>query len=301
MTPLLTLRSGLSGTPAGLPYLRDAVKLKLRAWRHRRETRRWLSLLNSSPMLGELARACPRLINKIYRPYLSGTMTCQDRVSLLAEHYRRIASTGLGPLVAQAARGPVTLAEVDGKSGAVYRINLRAINAMEREGELTLQLCRDGDVIYSVAFSFLNAGQRRAIGLGCLQGPQGADGLALVREATRELHGLRPKSLMVRLVRQLGHDFGCQTLLLVGNANRAVRHSAKKGLVFADYDALWHELGAQQREDGDFELPCEDLPPPALGEIASKKRSEAKKRHQSVATLIAAIQTRLDMGNTARD
>ena len=293
MQPSLTLQSGLADTPGGLPLLRETVKLRLRAWRHRRETRRWLALLNGSPLLGRLARNWPRLIQKIYRPYLSGAFDCQERLSLLTEHYRVIAARGLGALVEQAARAPVTLASVTGKSGTSYRIDLRAINAMEREGELTLQLASGGQVIYSTAFSFLKAEHRLSIGLGCLQGPQGADGLALVREATRDLHGIRPKNLMVRLARQLGHDIGCQAMVLVGNDNRAVRHSTKKGLVLADYDALWRELGAHPRGNGDFELACEDLPPLQLEDIASKKRSEAKKRHQTVIELSAAIRVGL--------
>ncbi|MEO8600582.1 MAG: DUF535 family protein [bacterium] len=70
-----------------------------------------------------------------------------------------------------------------------------------------------------------------------------SDGLARISVATRELHGLRPKNLMVRLARQIGHVFGCNNMILVGNVNRAAHRSVRKGLVFADYDALWRGLG----------------------------------------------------------
>ncbi|MET3135005.1 uncharacterized protein VirK/YbjX [Oxalobacteraceae bacterium GrIS 1.11] len=298
MTQLITLRSCLSETPRGMYYVRDIIKLQLRALFNRRQTSDWLHLLNSSPVLGELARACPRLIQKIYRPYFSHTMDCQARLALLSEHYRFIARHGLGPIVAQATRHPVPLAVIEGKSGAVYQIELRAINAMEREGELILQLRCGPSVIYSTAFSFMKAEHRMSVGIGCMQGPTGADSLALVREATRDLHGLRPKNLMLRLVRQLGHDFHCQAVILVGNPNRTVRQAAKKGLVFADYDALWLEMGAHARGDGNFELACEALPAPVMEAIASKKRSEARKRHETLQGIIHAMRASLSTPGT---
>ncbi|WP_317204890.1 VirK/YbjX family protein [Janthinobacterium sp.] len=293
MTQSITLRSGLTGSSSGLRHMRDTLKLQARALFYRRHSRDWLRLLNSSALLRELAGACPGLVNKIYRPYLSGTMDCRRRLAVLTEHYRFIAQRGLGPLVAQAARKPVVLGEISGKSGAAYQLQLRAIGEMEREGELVLQLTGAGAVIYSVAFSFLSAEHRMSVGIGCMQGPQGSDGLALVREATRDLHGLRPKNLMVRLVSQLGRDYDCQAVLLVGNPNRAVHHSARKGKVHADYDALWLEMGAYARGDGDFELPCEDLAAPVMEEIASKKRSEARKRFETLEALVAVVRAGL--------
>ena len=136
--------------------------------------------------------------------------------------------------------------------------------------------------------------------IGCLQGPRGEESLRRVREATRDLHGMRPKFLMMRLARQLAWEHGCRTMILVGNDNRTVHHSAKKhGRLMADYDSVWQELGAQARRDGDFELPCENMPPLMLDEIASKKRSEARKRHELTLTMIATLRSGLDNHSVA--
>jgi uncharacterized protein VirK/YbjX len=176
---------------------------------------------------------------------------------------------------------------------------MRGPGTVEREGELVLQLVCGNDLVYSVAFSFCQSGQHVAPGIGCLQGPQGDDGLARIREATRELHGLRPKNLMVRLVRQIGHDAGCEDLILVGNRNRTVNSASRKGKVHADYDALWREMGATQRTDGDFHLACENLPQPVMEDIASKKRSEAKKRHQLLESVLASVRHKLDAARSS--
>ena len=295
MTQSITLASCLTGAPGGMSYVRESLKLRLRALLNQDQTRDWLALLNSHAMLRELAATCPRLIHKIYRPYLSNRLDCQQRLGVLMSHYRFVLQHGLAPAVSQAARAPLQLARFAGKSGTLYSIELRAVSAMEREGEMILQL-RCGDaLVYSLAFSFMADLRRSAVGIGCVQGPQGADGLELIRVATRDLHGLRPKNLMVRLVRQLGHDYGCQHLLLVGNDNRAVRQSVRKGLVLADYDALWLELGAVRRADGDYQLPCSALQAPVMEEIPSKKRSEARKRHELLEAIIDAVGVGLRM------
>jgi uncharacterized protein VirK/YbjX len=75
----------------------------------------------------------------------------------------------------------------------------------------------------------------------------------------------------------------------VGNANRTVCRSVRQGKVHADYDGLWQELDATVRADGDYRLPCAALAEPDLAAVASKKRSEARKRHETLAGLADAI------------
>ena len=296
MTQAITLHAGLANMSPGFSRVRELLKLQLRARLQQRQTRTWLQLLNSHPIFAELLQAYPRLMHKVYRHYLSKNLSCQQRVALLVEHYHFILQQGWGKLMAQAARAPVRLGTVPGKSGAPYHLQLCSLQPMDREGEMVLQLAHGDDVIYSVAFTFFGCRTRSGmgVGIGCLQGPRGAEGLRRVREATRDLHGMRPKALMVRLVRQLGYEHGCRNMMLVGNANRTVHHSAKKGRLHADYNALWQELGAQAREDGDFELPCENLPLPTMADIPSKKRSEARKRHELTLALSASLRSGLD-------
>jgi len=289
----ITLRSGLE-RKSQLSRTFAALKLQVRALVSPRMTSSWLDLLNSHSVLRDLAIAQPRLIHKIYRPWLSLRMCHRQRLSALISHYQFILQQGLGELVAEAARRPVELARFAGKSGAQYNIALCAIVPMEREGELVLQLRCGEALVYSVAFSFIGAGRDAQIGIGCIQGPQHGSGLELAREDTRDLFGLRPKNLLVRLVRHLGHASGCATMVLVGNGNRTVaRKSVRSGKVKADYDGLWQEMGARPRRDGDYELDCAPLLPPSLDDVPSKKRSEVRKRHEMLESVNAAVLARL--------
>ena len=164
-----------------------------------------------------------------------------------------------------------------------------------------VQLVQDGDLVYSAAFSFFESDHGMALGIGCMQGPKGERGLQLIKDATRELHGLRPKNLMVKLLSQFAHDHGCAALRLVSNANRVVCSATRQGKVHADYDTLWQELGAVARSDGDYALASEAICAPDLAAIASKKRSEARKRHETLAALIVAVRAGLHVRDRERD
>jgi uncharacterized protein VirK/YbjX len=285
----ITLRSGLE-PKSRLSRITAALKLHCRALTAPRQTRLWLELLNSHPALRELATLQPRLVHKIYRPWLSKRLCRQGRSTALADHYRFIVQQGMSEAVVQAARGGLQLASFAGKSGAHYTIELRAVVPMEREGELVLQLMCQGTLVYSLAFSFVLEGLLRQVGIGCVQGPQCGAGLDLGREATRDLHGLRPKNMLVRLASQLGHACGCAHLVLVGNRNRTVcAKSLRKGKVKSDYDSLWQELGASPRQDGDWQMGCAPLQAPAMEEIPSKKRAEVRRRHDLMTQVNFAV------------
>lgn len=297
----ITLRAGLERKSFASRAC-AAAKLHTRALVSPRLTQGWLDVLNSHPALAAIATLQPRLLHKIYRPYLSARLNRCARLDALASHYRFVLQHGLAPLTAQAIRSGVELAAFTGKSGAQYTVILHAIVPMEREGELVLQLRCNNALVQSIAFSFLMDGAHASIGIGCLQGPQCGTGLELARAATRDLHGLRPKNLLVRLVHQLGFAYGCCQMLMVGNDNRPVRKQLRKGRVHADYDAFWQEMGAVQRGDGDYALRCMPLQPPDLDSIPSKKRAEARRRHDLLGDVVAMVldgMTRPRLANVA--
>jgi uncharacterized protein len=292
--PSISIRSGVSRELRPVPYWRELLKLKLRALVHQEETRHWLELLNSHPAFSEYVRNCPRFLYKIYRPYLTATLPMEARRAILASHYQFMFERGLGSLLVQASAGGVRLAAFEGKSGVPYQLVLRAVGTcLEREGELVLQLCQGETMLYAVAFTFGWRGEGYAVSIGCMQGGKAQGTMDAIRVATRELHGVRPKQLLVTLVRQLAWSFGCSRMMMVSNANRVVGRSIRKGQVMADYDQFWLEMGAWRMADGDFWMPCAAVQAPDMEAIASKKRSEARKRHELVLRLAEAVDQRL--------
>ncbi|AIY43566.1 Virulence factor VirK [Collimonas arenae] len=274
----ITLYTCLRHSPRGMSYFAKQLKLSVRTLVHYQQTQRWLAYWNATPMHAKLAQATPRLLQKIYRPYQSLRLRSQDRMNLLVSHYDFIFRQGLDTLILRAAQSAQVLGSFNGKSGAVYEIRLSAIATLDREGELALDLYSDQQRLFSIAFTFNGSEPNPGIGIGCLQGPRGSDAQERVRHATRDMFGMRPKGLMVRLVREIGRAYGCKELVLVGNQNRVLFHQIRTGKVLADYDDFWQEIGATRRPDGEYQLSCGDIPVPDLLAIPSSKRSEARKR-----------------------
>jgi len=290
-TPRINLHAGLShAQPSQLSYFARRIKMSIRTLLYYHQTRSWLTYWNTSPIHAKLASATPRLLQKIYRPYQSTRLRSEDRLNMLISHYNFVLKHGLGPLVLSAAESAVTLSRINGKSGAVYDIQLSSIATLDREGELALNLYCDQQHLFSVAFTFYGNELQPCIGIGCLQGPRGSGSQDRVRAATRDLFGLRPKSLMVRLVREIGKAYGCKHLILVSNRNRVMQQQMRKGQVFADYDDFWQELGAVRRADGDFQLSCDDIPETNLEQVPSHKRSAARKRIALIHSTVVATE-----------
>jgi uncharacterized protein VirK/YbjX len=287
--PSVTLRSAVPPHLAGFKSVRELAKIRLRAVLHPRQTPRWLHLLNAHPAFSEYVRNCPRFLYKVYRPYISHALDANERLEAIRAHYDFMFRRGLRETLARASVGPVVLAEAAGKSGLPYQVQLRTVNMFDREGELVLQLTQNDNALYTVAFTVAPRDGRLAVSVGCIQGGKTEDAREAIRTATRELHGIRPKQLMATLVRQLGHEYGCERMVLVSNRNRVIYKAIRNGRVLADYDQLWTELGAQLRPDGDWELACAPVAAPDLDGIPSKKRSEARKRHELVSRLAADV------------
>jgi uncharacterized protein VirK/YbjX len=287
--PSITLDSAIPLHLKRLPLLRERIKIRVRALLHPLQTPAWLRLLNSHPAFSDYVRNCPRFLYKVYRPYSSHALAPEERLAAIQAHYDFVFRRGLGQTLARASQGPVVLAACEGKSGLPYEIQLRTVNMFDREGELVLQLAQDGKVIYTVAFTVAPRAGRPALSIGCVQGGKLEDAREAIRLATRDLHGLRPKQLMVSLVRQLGFEYGCERMHLVSNRNRVIYKAIRHGRVLADYDLLWEELGAAKNASGDYELDCAPLLAPDLESIPSKKRSEARKRHEMLSGLAEGV------------
>uniref|UniRef100_UPI00293D86D0 DUF535 family protein n=1 Tax=Janthinobacterium sp. TaxID=1871054 RepID=UPI00293D86D0 len=258
--------------------LKDGLKVALGSLLFPRSTARWLRFLRAHPGLAGLASAHPRLLHKIYRPYLSNRLVCGERVDLLIGHYGMLLEAGARGLLEAAARRPLTLASVAGKEDGVYELRLSAINDGHREGELCVKLLADGAALYSISFTLQRQAGRRQIRVGALQGANSEHAALWIKRATRNLHGCRPRKLLVAVVRDIGDYFGCGATILVSNRNRIAINARRRRRILADYDEMWREMQARPRAEGDFALSCRGFLCLDFDALPSKKRSEAKKR-----------------------
>ncbi len=254
-----------------------------------RQTRRWHEFLEARPLMRDMAQAHPHLTDKIYRPYLSHRLSCAERVDALIGHYEFMYELGFENLAQHAAANRLTVAEISGKSGSTYQIELSATNHSHREGELCLRLASQGIYLYTITFIFLNKDGAYCVKIGCLQGMLADHGANSIRQATKDFHGARPKNLMLSIVCDIGDYFDCSEVLLVSNKNRISINQHRRNRIKSNYDQTWEEIGAQRTADGDYALAGTSLPGKRIEDTPSHKRSEAKKRNALTVAIFAAV------------
>jgi len=235
---------------------REKAQIVLGCAAHPVETVRWLRFLKTHPLLRDVVSSPASFLGKIHLPYLSLSLNCADRARLLIKHYDSLLNTGFGSLVRQALQKPLTLCLFSGKSGTSYELQLSALETGRQDGELLLRLTSEGACVYSIACILTTSQGKPALMVGGLTGMLSQGRSRSIKQVTRDLHGCRPKDLMVTLARDLGRCFGCATTLLIGSSNRippTEKYFCKKS---SDYDLTWRELHAAARADGNYELPC---------------------------------------------
>ena len=241
----------------------------------------WLDFLAADETLAALTRSQPWLIERLHRPFLRAGLRRRERLQALLDHYLICADLGWMPLLERLAAGPVSLARFRGK-GEAYRLALGYAPRFGKEGEWTLQMYHDDARLYSLAFSFQRPRQPHLF-IACLQGPTGEQARDAVRRATRDLHDMRPRDLIVDAAREIAQAAGMTHIAIVRTRDHVYRHPRsrlkKRNTRTAwqfDYDAWAAELGALAGDDG-WMLPvgAQHRDP---AELPSKKRAAARRR-----------------------
>jgi uncharacterized protein VirK/YbjX len=277
---------------APLPGL-EAAKYWLRACLQRGEHARWMGFLRHEPGMGELVALRPQLLWKLQRAYLQAGLPLATKVDWLEQHHRwALRTLSREALRALHTDAGWTVAELPLPTGALQWV-LRTCERYAKEGEWVLSLRFEGRQVAALAFTVhLDAQQRRCVHVGCLQGAERAGERDLVRDATRAMHGLRPKQAVTIGLYALAAALQVPRLQAVGNASHVYQdHWRRRARIAADYDTFWAELGGVPLGDG-WQLPPH-LSRKPCSEVASKHRAALRRRHAVEDALIAQVGERL--------
>jgi uncharacterized protein VirK/YbjX len=165
------------------------------------------------------------------------------------------------------------------------RIVLRPGRALCREGELELHLELDGQAVMRAAFSVLPhhcLGGDSALSVlvvGNVQGSQ--EGKDLVKDFTQLMERTRPSGVLLNALQGLAQGWGLAGMVGVSDSGHAYAgYGSLSQRVGLSYDALWEELGAQDRLSArHWTLPLTWQPRPE-SEVASSKRSQLRRRNE---------------------
>ncbi|HEX8778502.1 MAG TPA: DUF535 family protein [Rhodanobacter sp.] len=214
----------------------------------------YLAFVESEPALRALRQRDPRMQERHFHRYLNLGWNRRQRLQAISRHYRHALAAMPAPLFrAIYAEGGAPLGLLPLKDGSRLILSLRPPIFLGCEGELGIQLADEqGHPLYCIVVTVTD---ERTLAIGCIQGPDGAAARERVRDLTRQLHGLRPKCLMLALACALARHWGVTRLLAVGNAAHPLRNARRRFM--ADYDAFWQEQHGRAVAGGWYELPLQ--------------------------------------------
>lgn len=259
------------------------LKFALRTLAFPVTTLRYLHQLSRLPDLHQVMGVQGLLPAKPHRPYLRAGISVAARAQAILDHYQMVGALQNGALrQLLQSPGDNLLATLQGKNDEAFEI-FSCPGRFDREGENTLVLRYQHEVIASLSFSLIREAGQRTLLIGGLQGPRKHISNEVIREATKAAHGLFPKRILMEVVGRLAQQCAIEQILAVGDTTHVFRslryRHSKRDYFFASYSEFWLSLGGEARKDALFLLPL-SLPRKALEDIASKKRAEYRRRYE---------------------
>jgi uncharacterized protein VirK/YbjX len=288
----------LSAAAFGVERVSQQIKQNLRwtvlAAAHAGRARSWFDTLDT-PEFAKYRDANPRLAFRPLRPYMSTRWTIARRVEVILGTYRVAEREGGALREALLRPEPVPVGRFTLRDGGDAELFLGMDERYRKEGEITLSAhCAAlGGLLMSLAFSMEDGlGGRRICYVGCVQGRGGS--ASSMKAATKAMHGLRPRALMVAAIQEIARSANCTTLR--GASDRIQVHH-KKHLIdipffhslSASYDACWRDAGGRLAGDGWYELPLRPSRR-AMSEISSNKRSQYVRRYEMLDELASSLE-----------
>jgi len=186
-----------------------------------------------------------RILAKPVRAYVHKQFWPRHRVALLLEHFHWSRTLFTSDFLKRiCANQPIELVALQGRRDK-YLIFISGSLAVisQREGEISIYLAKTlaSPRLARISFLFCKVSGRLSLVIGGIQGPPAANKHAVI-DATRDLHGLRPKDAIFLAVRMFAQQFLIENVYAIGDANHVLQrlqNSAK----FSSYDAYWRDRG----------------------------------------------------------
>lgn len=290
-------------TVPGKTWDRTSYRLKflLRTLLSPRATLTLLDYLAQHPQRDEILQAMPTLPCKLHRVYQAVNIGRGAALNNIIAHYDHLASH-VPPAINHAllSAKPLNIATLEGKEGQRFGLQFNAVSHYDKEGEASLMFTNEsGESVATVTFSLINYNDQPTLFIGAIQGPKAHVEHAEIQRATKACHGLFPKRLVMEALMLIAELTGMTQIVAVSNHTHIYEHpryKKRKGMVFADYDGFWETLHGTLGQDGYFHLPRQ-IPHRPLEEIASKRRSEYRRRYQLLDELETQIRQAFSQGS----
>lgn len=152
---------------------------------------------------------------------------------------------------------------------------LQYIHLMRYEGQLSVKLVFDGEILYLAHVHFCDA----AMWIGGLQGRPAQ--LDASKDFTKQSNGLRPHNFMYFILTLLAERLQVNAIYAVASEHHYYQKEEKtRHKIRFNYNEFWAELGGEPSAiEGWFKMPV-FYPRKTLSAIPAKKRSQYTQRYQ---------------------
>ncbi len=232
-----------------------------------------LSKLMNNPGLQVLVRHQPRLGYKYLGNYLAKSLSRQERLFILLNHYdyliQRVRSDFFALLI-----GGIPLWQ-DYQGEDVVAIRLLFPNGIDFEGDLALVFELNGVAIYSISFVVapgepLHSPSAQVIFVSRIQGTKNFE---LIRYCTKSCHDIVPPALLIAALQGLAGALGLRLLVGISSEERLY-----DSITF-DYNAFWESFNAEKTAENLFFLPLPVVKTP-IELIKGKRRERTLRKRQ---------------------
>lgn len=237
---------------------------------------RWFQLLQHTS-LGALAKRESAFWERVHRPFFDCRLSAAERAELLLNHYRLLFTLLKQESVERILTGQGwPLAQLQGKGDTIYTLQLIRNGKFDKEGGMCLQLLAADRVLVTLTLLLAEDATGRLIKIGGAQG--GLHCRDALKLATRDLHGIQPRLLLVEALRRVARWCAATRIEAITQSchvYRAGRYNWKKQIQM-DYVALWDMCGGMRRADGLYDIPLQA--PERTRDIPANKRAEYRRR-----------------------
>jgi uncharacterized protein VirK/YbjX len=194
------------------------LRFVVAALRNPAASKQFAEVSAASP-LGELLAEWPQTVGALVWPYQCAAWNAMTRVHRIAEHCRAVREI---PGLHLQPDEKLVLADLSSFAPAASLI-LDRPPWLAREGHLTLSLFKADFRAFTLSFSISGVPQTELF-IGGLQGRHGDDILAMYRDLTKDLNGIRPRDFMLESLRMFALKIGVGHIYAIADEFKISRH-----------------------------------------------------------------------------
>ena len=153
--------------------------------------------------------------------------------------------------------------------------------SLRHEGAVCISLLYEGARIYSAMFLLENEACGNRMIIGGFQGSNSTDAKETYVKLTRAFFGMRPRDLLVNIIKIVSASVGCKTIRGITSEYHRSKHALVRTLYHGDlpYDEIWTDHGGKPDGEGFIEFPAQIRLRSAC-EIPPNKRSQYRRRYE---------------------